>query len=188
MIYADWVLLGLIAISTLIGLLRGFIREVLALAVWVAAFLAAFQYAGAVAGWIGESISVPSARTAAAFGAVFLVVVVIGALLTWLVGKLVEKTGLSGTDRLLGGVFGALRGVLLIVVLIVLAGFTPVPQDPWWRESRVIASLLPLADWAADFLPESIREHFDLYQGVLDKADFRVSSPGAMVESPAAFA
>lgn len=186
MSYADWVLLGLIAVSTLVGLLRGFIKEALALAVWIAAFLIAFLYAGMVADWIGESISVPSARIAAAFGAIFLVVVVIGALLTWLIGKLAEKTGLSGTDRLLGGIFGALRGVLLALLLIVLAGFTPVPRDPWWQESRVITSLLPLAEWAAGFLPESVREYFDLYQRVNSEVELQVKSAGAMIESPAA--
>lgn len=186
MVYADWVLLGLIVLSILVGLLRGFVKEVLALAVWVAAFLVAFTYAGMVAGWIGESIALPSARTAVAFGGIFLVMVVIGALLTWLVGKMVEKTGLSGSDRLLGGVFGVLRGVLLVMLLIILAGFTPVPQDPWWQDSKVIESLLPLAEWAAGFLPETAREYFDLYQDAAPVAELRVSAGGAMLESPAA--
>lgn len=163
MIPVDWALLGLVALSTLVGFWRGFIKEVLALAVWVLAFLLAFQYAGLVSTQLENMITVPSARTAAAFGGIFLLVIIIGGLATWLVGKLVEKTGLSGTDRVLGGVFGAVRGGLLVVLLILLAGFTPMPHDDWWQHSSVITVLLPLADWAAGLLPESVREYLDLY-------------------------
>ena len=102
-------------------------------------------------------------RQGLAFAAVFLAVLAVGGLLTWLVGQLVQKTGLSGTDRLLGGLFGAARGLLLVLALIIAAGFTPIPLDPWWAESRVIQALLPLADWASGFLPESVLEYLDLY-------------------------
>ena len=165
---ADWVLLGLVVLSTVIGLWRGFIKEVFALAVWVAAFFVASTYSDLASGLLESSIELPSARTALGFGGLFILVLVVGGLLTWLIGKLVEKTGLTGTDRLLGAVFGALRGVLLIIALIIVGGFTPLPEDPWWETSRVIQSLLPLAEWASDFLPESIQEYFDLYRELPD--------------------
>lgn len=161
--YTDYVLLSIIAISMLVGLFRGFVKEAFALAVWVAAFLIAFQFAGSTADLLTDHVSMPSARTAIAFGGLFLVVLVVGGLLTFLIGKLVEKTGLSGTDRLMGGIFGAVRGVLLLIVLIIVAGFTPVTQDPWWNTSIFIQSLLPLADWASGFLPETVRDLLDLY-------------------------
>ena len=63
---------------------------------------------------------------------------------------------------MLGGVFGALRGLLLLLALIIAAGFTPVPLDPWWAESRVIQGLMPLAEWGATFLPDVAAEYFDL--------------------------
>lgn len=163
MILADWILLGLIVLSTLIGLWRGFIKEVFALAVWVAAFFVAFQYSDLASSMLENTIELPSARSAIGFGGLFILVLVVGGFLTWLVGKLVEKTGLSGTDRLLGCVFGAIRGVLLIIALILFGGFTPLPQDPWWEASRVIQSLLPLADWVSGFLPEAVQEFFDLH-------------------------
>ena len=94
----------------------------------------------------------------AAIGAVLLV----GGLLTFLVGKLVEKTGLSGSDRLLGGVFGGIRGLILVLVLMLVAGLTPVPQDPWWQQSRTIQSLMPLAEWSSGYLPDYILEHLEL--------------------------
>ena len=160
--YADYVVIGIISISLLVGVIRGFIKEVFSLAVWAAAFLVAFQYSGALALQLEEHISLPSARTSLAFAGLFLAVLLVGGLLTFLVGKLVEKTGLSGTDRLLGGVFGSVRGLCIVLVLMLVAGLTPVPQDPWWSQSRSIQSLLPLAEWSAQFLPEYILEHLEL--------------------------
>lgn len=160
--YADYVILGIVAISILVGAIRGFIKEAFSLAVWAAAFLVAFQYSGALALELESHIELPSARTALAFAGLFLVVLLIGGLLTFLIGKLVEKTGLSGTDRLLGGVFGSIRGLFLVMALMLVAGLTPVPQDPWWQNSRSIQSLLPLAEWSAQFLPDYILEYMEL--------------------------
>ena len=163
--YADYVILGIIIISGLVGLIRGFIEEAFSLAVWAIAFLVAFQYSGALALHLEEHIALPSARTSLAFAGIFLAVLLVGGLLTFLVGKLVEKTGLSGTDRLLGGVFGGLRGLVLVLFLMLVAGLTPVPQDPWWQQSRAIQSLMPLAEWSAQFLPDYILEHLELNVG-----------------------
>lgn len=160
--YTDLVVIGIVAISILVGAIRGFIKEAFSLAVWAAAFLIAFQYSGALAMQLENHIELPSARTALAFSGLFLVVLLIGGLVTFLVGQLVEKTGLSGTDRLLGGVFGGVRGLVLVLMLMLVAGLTPVPQDPWWQNSQSIQSLLPLAEWSAQFLPDYILEYMDL--------------------------
>jgi len=159
--WPDYIILGLVGLSVVVGFWRGFIQEVFALAIWLAAFLAAWIFSDPLAEVIGESISLPSARTAVAFAAVFIAVLIVGGLLNYLVGKLVASTGLSGTDRMFGAVFGGVRGVALVVVLILLAGFTPLPNDPWWQESRTIQSLVPLADWVAGLLPESLRGYLD---------------------------
>ena len=160
--YSDYVVLGIIAISILVGAIRGFVKEAFSLAVWAAAFLVAFQYSGAIAMELEGHIELPSARTALAFSGLFLLMLLIGGLVTFLIGKLVEKTGLSGTDRLLGGVFGGVRGLALVLAVILVAGLTPVPNDPWWQTSRSIQSLLPLAKWASQYLPDYILEHMDL--------------------------
>ena len=161
--WVDYLILGVCGISILVGSLRGLIKEAFSLAVWVAAFLVAFQYSGAIAENMLSSVSLPSARSALAFSGLFILVLVIGGLVTYLLGQLVEKTGLSGTDRMLGGIFGAIRGLILIVAIILVAGLTPIPRDPWWGESRSIQSLMPLADWAATFLPDSVLDHLDLH-------------------------
>jgi membrane protein required for colicin V production len=169
--FADYVVLGIVVISILVGLIRGFIEEAFSLLVWIAAFLVAFQYSGALAMQLESHIELPSARTSLAFAGVFLSVLLVGGLLTFLMGKLVEKTGLSGTDRLLGGVFGGIRGVFLVLALILVAGLTPVTQDPWWQQSRAIQSMMPLAEWAEQFLPEYIQEYMEFEEDQEEAAD-----------------
>jgi membrane protein required for colicin V production len=159
--WPDYAILGAIVISLLVGALRGFIKEVFSLAVWAAAFFVAYQYAGDVAGMMEDHVSLPSARTAMGFTGLFVTVLLIGGLLNYLLGRLVESTGLSGTDRLLGGVFGAARGLVLVVAVLLVSGFTPIPADPWWKDSPTIARLMPFVDWSTSFLPESVREHID---------------------------
>lgn len=160
--YADYVVLAIIAISILVGSIRGFVKEAFSLAVWAAAFLIAFQYSGALAMHLENHIELPSVRTSLAFAGLFISILLVGGLLTFLVGKLVEKTGLSGTDRLLGGVFGGVRGLALVLAIMLFAGLTPVPQDPWWQQSRMIQSLMPLAEWSSQYLPDYILEHLEL--------------------------
>jgi membrane protein required for colicin V production len=96
-----------------------------------------------------------------AFAALMLVSLVVGGLVNFLVIQLVERTGLSGTDRLIGMVFGLARGVLVIAVLVLVAGLTPFPGDPWWQESRLIPYFEELALWLGELLPEDIAERFD---------------------------
>jgi membrane protein required for colicin V production len=95
------------------------------------------------------------------FAGIFLVVLLLGGLLVYLVGRLVETTGLSGTDRMLGGAFGAMRGLAIVVLFLLIAGFTPIPADPWWKDSAMIQRFMPLVDWAGEFLPEKAREQLD---------------------------
>jgi membrane protein required for colicin V production len=170
MSWPDIAILTIVLLSILVGLWRGFIKEVFALAVWIAALWLAFYFSGAVAEMLTDTVSLPSARTGLAFTGIFLAVLLVGALLTFLLGKLVESTGLSGTDRLLGSVFGALRGLALVLLMIMVAGFTPLPSDPWWQDSRSIHALLPLAEWISGFLPESVGELLEFYPSAEDLA------------------
>lgn len=159
--WADLVLLGILAISTIIGLWRGFIVEVLSLVVWVAAFWLAFQFGAAAATMFDGLVDTPSARLFLGYGLVFLAALVIGGLVTWLVSKLVSSTGLSGTDRMLGLGFGLLRGAALCSVLVLLLGFTPLPQDAWWQESRLLPGFQGPAEWMRGWLPESAAQYLN---------------------------
>ncbi len=161
MTWPDYAILGTIAISILVGALRGFIKEVFSLLVWAAAFIIAYQYGGDIAALMDDHISLPSARTAMGFTGLFVAVLLIGGLLNYLLGRLIESTGLSGTDRLLGGVFGTARGLALVVMVLLVAGFTPIPADPWWKDSQLVQRLVPLVEWSSGFLPENVSEHLE---------------------------
>jgi membrane protein required for colicin V production len=157
--WADYAILGILLVSTVVSLFRGFIKEVFSLLVWIAAVYAALQAAGPLAMQLEGVIEVPSVRVIIAFVGVFLVVLAIGGLITYLLGRLVESTGLSGSDRLFGALFGALRGVAIVLVAVIVAGFTPFVKDPWWAESMLLPEMERMATWLVEFFPESIREY-----------------------------
>lgn len=161
MTWPDIAVLAAIAVSVLVGLLRGFITEVFSLLTWAAAFFVAYTYGGEIALLMQDQVTLPSARMVIGFAGLFLAVLLVGGLLNYLIGRLVEATGLSGTDRLVGGFFGAARGLAMVIAFLLVAGFTPLPADPWWKESSVIHRLMPMVQWAQTFLPESVQQQLD---------------------------
>lgn len=158
---ADLAIVVIIALSVVIGVVRGFIVEVLSIAIWVGAVAMALVFGGLVGEWFAASIELPSLRAAIGHGLVFIAGIVAGAILMWVLRKAVQSTGLSGTDRLLGLVFGIARGVLLVTVLVVLAGLTALPRDPWWQESRTIPVFQDIAQALAPHLPAALRQYLD---------------------------
>ena len=184
--WPDYAILAVIVLSTGVGALRGFIKEVFALLVWAAAFLVAYRFGGDLAALMEDSVSLPSARTAMGFTGLFIAVLLVGGLLNYLLGRLVESTGLSGSDRLLGGVFGAVRGLALVLAVLLVGGLTPLPADPWWQESRTIARLMPLVERAASYLPESITEYLDFEPGDAPEKDAKDDPEEGAEESAAA--
>ena len=152
MIWVDIVIAGIIVLSALFSLMRGFVREALSLAGWLASFWVALTFAGDLAEFFLSGISVPSLRVAVAFTILFVLTLVITALVNKLAGQLVKKTGLSGTDRMIGMIFGVLRGALIVSVLVLLAGFTAMPQDLWWQESILLDVFHEFAIWMRQIL------------------------------------
>jgi membrane protein required for colicin V production len=158
MIWVDYVIIGIIALSAIIGLARGLIREVIALAVWIVAALAAWLFYVPVAEQLTPWIETPSVRMAAAVLILVFGVLIVGAIVAYLLSVLVDKTGLTGTDRLLGMVFGAGRGAVLVALLVFLATLTPVAEDPWWSQSRLLPKFQLLADLMLDMIPPDVTD------------------------------
>lgn len=160
---ADIVILVIIGISALLSLIRGFIKEALSLVTWIAAFWVSLAFTDRAADLLANWVSLPSARAALAFAGLFVTVLLLGGLVNYLIGQLVRKTGLSGTDRMLGMVFGVVRGAMVVAVLVLLAGLTAVPQDPWWQDSTLLPHFERIALWLRDFLPPDVAAdvHFD---------------------------
>ncbi len=153
---ADGLILAVLAISLVIGLVRGFVAEAVALLTWVMAVLGALHFGPMVAEWFAFEIALPSARLILAYASVFFALLFGGALIGWLLRRLVHSSGLSGTDRILGLVFGLARGIAIAALAVFLAGFTPLARDPWWRESRLIPPLERVARWMGGFLPPGV--------------------------------
>jgi len=147
MIWVDIVIPGVIIISALFSLMRGFVREALSLLGWLTAFWIALTFAKDFADLLLTGISAPSVRVVVSFTILFVVTLVVAALINRLAGSLVAKTGLTSTDRMIGMVFGVARGVVVVAVLVLLASMTTIPQDPWWQASALIDVFHKLALW-----------------------------------------
>jgi membrane protein required for colicin V production len=159
MIWADWFLLAALVVSILIGVIRGFTREILGLISWIVAIIAALLFGPSTVGWLEPHIATPSLRIAGSYALVFLVALLVGAILTSVVSMLVRKSALSGVDRMVGGGFGLVRGLLVGGVMVWLVGLTPARQDPWWKESMFIPRLEWLAEGLRSLTPEKWRPY-----------------------------
>ena len=187
--WADIALLTIVGLSTIVGLWRGFVVEVMSLAVWVAAFWLAFAFGDEAVALFEGAVQAPSARLFLGYAMLFVGALMVGGLATWLMGKLVKSTGLSGTDRILGMGFGLLRGAALACVLVLLLGFTAMPRDPWWRESRLLPHFQAGAEWLRAWLPAAVAQHVDFralvpsLPGIGDNGAPRPDAPPAEPDS-----
>ncbi len=162
MVWVDIVIVGIILISTIISLFRGFVKESVSLATWVLAGILAVRYMDVMASLLENSIESVTIRMAASFAVLFIVTLIIGAIINFIISQMVSKTGLGGTDKALGMVFGMGRGVLIIVMLLLLAGLTPMPEEPWWKESLLIEHFSSISIWVREFLPQDLASKFSL--------------------------
>ncbi len=146
--WADWTLIVIILLSSLMSLKRGFIKEALSLATWVVAFIVARTFHPHVQTLLIDSIEQATLRTIAAFCILFIGTLIVGAGVNFLVGALVKLTGLSPIDRLLGVAFGLARGLVLSVVIIAVVRLTPFVNSDWWQQSIMIENLSILEQWS----------------------------------------
>lgn len=149
-VWVDWAIIGILIASALISLIRGFIKEALSLAFWAVAFVVALTFHQQMLALLEPAISKLYVRELVAYVTLFAGTLIIGAIITYLLSEFVRKTGLGGTDRLLGMIFGVARGVIIVVALLIVAPklLTEVDQDPWWQESRLIPHFMLLKDWS----------------------------------------
>lgn len=150
--WVDWAIIAIIAVSALISLKRGFVKEALSLLIWIVAGAVAWMFGGSLSQYLESYIQTPSARVIAGCTILFVATLLVGGMLNFLIGELIRVTGLDGTDRFLGMAFGAARGALLVVVGVGLLSLGPVQQDPWWQESRLLPQFLLVADWSKNLI------------------------------------
>ena len=160
LIWVDYVIIGIILISAFIGLFRGLVKEAFSLGTWVISIIIGIRFSQSFSVYLVDYIEMPSVRIAAAFIILLLLTLMLGAMLSFLLSQLVDKTGLTGMDRFAGFLFGIARGMVVMAVLVLLAGLTPLPQDPWWVESSLIGPFQELSVWLREQIPEGVTGYF----------------------------
>ena len=153
MSWIDLCIIGVIVLSALISLVRGFVKESISLVSWIVAGIIALRYYAPMADLLEPFIVSVTLRQWVGGGILFIVTLIVGAIVNFIVSQLVSKTGLSGTDKALGVVFGAARGVLIIAMLVLLASLTPMPEASWWQDSAMIGFFQQLAEWIGSVIP-----------------------------------
>jgi membrane protein required for colicin V production len=160
MSWFDMAILAVILISALISLVRGFVKESISLATWILAGFIALSYYLVLTDLLLPYIDSPTIAQVVGFSVLFLSTLIVGAIVNYMVSQLVTKTGLSGTDKTLGVVFGAARGVLIVSMIVLFAGLTPMPSEGWWQESLMVDHFLKVAVWMKDFMPQDVASRF----------------------------
>lgn len=155
MVWTDWAVLAIIGVSAVLSLFRGFVREAISLAGWIAGLWFAFNYHHVGAEWFARWVESPQIRDVLGFVVLLGAVLVVAGVVARLAGGLVDVTGLGGTDRVLGMIFGAGRGAIFVAGIVLLAGFADLElsREPWWRESVLLPRFEALADEVARILP-----------------------------------
>ena len=149
----DVMVLAILGFSTLFAFVRGVIRELIALVAWVIGLLAAVTFTPAVADWLPAGFGSPPLRHVAAFAIILIGALLAGAVLAWPLVKVVRAAGLGFVDRFLGAIFGLVRGALVVVAFVLIAGLTELPRSAWWQDSVLAAPLVAAAMVEATHLP-----------------------------------
>lgn len=155
----DWVFLGVLGFSMLLGAWRGLVYEVLSVLGWALSFYAAYYYAPVVAGMLPMPSSSEPVRYAAAFVLIFVAAIFTAGLMAFLLKKLVAAIGLRPIDRTLGAAFGVVRGVILLLAATVVIDMTALKTSDWWQESKGAPLLSATLKGLKPVLPEQFAKY-----------------------------
>ncbi|MBS1136155.1 MAG: colicin production protein [Proteobacteria bacterium] len=152
----DYGVVAVLGLTLLLGFWRGLVSEILALAAWVVAFFAARATASEVGRLFADVLKDQAVQYVVGFAAVFVGVLVVFALLRLAVTGVLAAAGLGVLDRFLGGVFGAVQGLAVLLALVVAGGLTSLPQQPWWRDAVSAPPLETAALATKPYLPPEL--------------------------------
>lgn len=158
---ADLAILAITLLSAVVGVYRGFIRETLSLISWILAIWAAFSFSEPASVHFEPYMESPQLRLVAAFAAIFIFTLLVLSLLSYLLHRVLAVSGIAGTDRVLGGLFGIVRAVVLVSVVLLVARLPGYPQQPWWQQSLLIKQLNPVVEFFHSLLPPDIAKHLE---------------------------
>ncbi|UOO83154.1 CvpA family protein [Uruburuella testudinis] len=154
----DMIAFGVIAICIIISMIRGVITEVTSLLIWVVAFIVAKMFAVPFADFALTSVQPHAFAVVLGFILLFVAAWVVQHFLRSLLTAAVSAVGLGSINRVLGGVFGAVKGVLVVTLAVLVCSFTDLPQSPDWQQSVSAVYFEMLARLAVPYLPPVIAE------------------------------
>lgn len=152
----DFAVIAILLVSLLFGLWRGLLYEVLSLLGWPLAFMSSNMYAEGIARHL--PIQSDMLRTTGSYVVVFIVVMIAWGVLVWALCKLLKAVGLGQLDKMLGGLFGVLRGLLVVLAAVWLSGVTDIPERPFWRDAQMSRTAEDAALLAKVWLPDDIAQ------------------------------
>lgn len=166
----DYLLLAIVLVSAVISIFRGFVKEALSLLSWIVAIWAASRFGPGFGELIAGSLDSLTLRAWAGRAALLVAVLFAGGVLSWAISLLMDSSGLSGTDRAVGMVFGLARGIILAAVIVLLLGFAGFTESSWWTESKLIPYVAPVAEFVKGAAKDGI-EYLDVDQDdVIERA------------------
>ncbi|MGH8801703.1 MAG: CvpA family protein [Casimicrobiaceae bacterium] len=157
----DWIVIAIVGLSTLFAFHRGVVREVIALIAWVVGLAAALTLSPVLAAALPDLPAHPAIRTLIAFALILVGTLLVGALIAWPISRAIRALGLGFVDRFLGGVFGLLRGIVVVLALALLAGLTPLPQSAWWQNAALAAPIVAGVEALRPYLPSELANRLD---------------------------
>lgn len=158
MVWLDLVFLGVLALSVLVGLWRGLVFEVLSVLGWLVAYFAMPYVAPLIQPWLPQERLGESLAHVLSLGLAFLLVLLVWGLSAKLLRALIHATPLSVIDRLGGGGFGLLRGLLISVLVVTVVGMTPMARSPSWSGSQLVPHFQTILQWLRPVLPEPVEK------------------------------
>jgi membrane protein required for colicin V production len=161
MTWFDYIVLGIIGVSVLFSIIHGLVRELLSLASWIIAFGVAQYYADTLAPLLPVALTNPAARLLLAFLAIFIAVLIATTLVAIVISGLLRRAGFSSMDRMLGAVFGFVRGLAISLFVVLAAGLTTLPKEPVWRQAVLSGPLVKIANVAKIWLPYDLAKHIN---------------------------
>lgn len=156
---ADIIILVIIALPALVGVLYGFLNIAFSLLAWTLAVLLSAKFTPVFSPMLENTIQTPLLRTVLAFVGLFVISLIILTGIGFLVVKLLGRTGLTATDRILGLFFGMGLGAAIVQIVVFMAGFTAIPGEAWWNRSLIVQPFERVSMWAQRYLPDSMARY-----------------------------
>jgi membrane protein required for colicin V production len=138
----DWLVVFVIALSTLLAFFRGVVRELIAVIAWVLGVIGAIVFSPALGAMLPDIPEYPAVPYIVAFALIIIAALLAGALIAWPLSTAIRAAGLGFVDRFLGSIFGLVRGAAFVLAFVLVAGLTPLPRTTWWQGSALVPALI----------------------------------------------